>query len=71
MSTKKSTPQSVQQDTEIEGLKKQVAFLESKTKSQSESIHLLKSMSDSLQAQLGELGRKVRKLMEVSGVTIL
>ena len=70
MSTKKTTPAPVeapQIETDVEQLKKTVAYLETKVKSQSESIHLMKSMCDSCNGVVNELRRQVKKLSEISG----
>lgn len=79
MATKKTTKMVEPQDqptpeeqmkTDIEALNKKVAYLETKVKSQSESIHLMKTMCDSTQGVTAELAKKIKRVADVSGVSL-
>ena len=71
MSKPKTTPAPVevpQIETDVENLKKQVAFLESKAKSQNEQINLMASYCKSCEGLITSLHGKIKKIAETNGI---
>lgn len=69
MATAKKTEPS-QTELDVETLKKQVAYLEEKTKKQGSTIQLMHSMVESSEGMIKKMNEKIKKLAETLCVAV-